>query len=161
MSYQKTLSIIKPDAVKNGHIGEIIAMLEKNGFNIHSQKMLQLTRPAAEGFYAEHHARPFFGGLVDFMTSGPCVVMVLGKDNAVVDYRALMGATNPENADDGTIRKLYAADVQHNAVHGSDSTESAAREVSYFFDTAGQMDIDAAIAANDTAAAEAAADAAH
>lgn len=136
MAIQQTLSIIKPDAVAAKNIGNIVAVLEKSGFKIKAQKMLSLTTKQAEGFYAEHRERPFFGGLVEFMTSGPVVVMVLEKENAVADYRKLMGATNPANAEEGTLRKMFASDIEKNAVHGSDSPESAQREVSYFFSSA-------------------------
>lgn len=130
---ERTLSIIKPDAVKNQHIGAIIARFEKEGLRICAAKKVQLTRGAAEGFYAEHRERKFFGELVDFMTSGPVVVMVLEGENAIVRNREIMGATNPAQAAEGTLRKLYAASVGENAVHGSDSPASAAREVAYFF----------------------------
>lgn len=130
---ERTLSIIKPDAVKGQHIGEIIARFEKEGLRIAAAKKVLLSRPVAEGFYAEHSARGFFGELVDFMTSGPVVVMVLEGENAIARNREIMGATNPANAAEGTLRKLYAASVGENAVHGSDSPASAAREVAYFF----------------------------
>lgn len=130
---ERTLSIIKPDAVKAQNIGNIISRLESEGLRIAAAKKIQLDRRAAEGFYAEHKGRGFFDELVSFMTSGPVVVMVLEGDDAVVRYRALMGATNPANAAEGTLRKLYAASVGENAVHGSDSPTSAAREVAYFF----------------------------
>ena len=133
MAIERTLSIIKPDAVEKNHIGEILAMLEGAGLKILGTRMLHLSRPQAEGFYAVHKERPFFGELVDFMTRGPVVVSVLEGDNAVANYRKLMGATNPEEADGGTISKLYATDVGENAVHGSDSAENAAIEIAYFF----------------------------
>ena len=129
----KTLAIIKPDAVGNGYAGEIISKIIKAGFKIKAMKMTRLTRSSAEGFYAIHKERPFFGELVDYMTSGPCIPMALEKDNAVEDYRKLIGATDPAKADEGTIRKLYAKDIQFNAVHGSDSDENAAIEISHFF----------------------------
>ena len=133
MALERTLSIIKPDAFEKGHAGAIIAHLEKAGFRIQGMRMLHQTRAQAEGFYAEHKGRGFFGELVDFMTSGPVVVMVLEGEDAIVRNRTIMGATNPANAAEGTLRKLYAASVGENAVHGSDSPTSAAREVAYFF----------------------------
>ena len=133
MANERTLSIIKPDAVKGHHIGAIIARFEKEGLHVAGLRKCQLSRAEAEGFYAEHSARGFFGELRDFMTSGPVVVMVLEGDDAIARNRAIMGATNPANAAEGTLRKLYAASVGENAVHGSDSPTSAAREVSYFF----------------------------
>lgn len=130
---ERTLSIIKPDAVKAQHIGAIISRLEKEGLRIAAAKKIQLDRRMAEGFYAEHKGRGFFDELVTFMSSGPVVVMVLEGEDAVVRYRTIMGATNPANAAEGTLRKLYAASVGENAVHGSDSPASAAREIAYFF----------------------------
>ena len=133
MAIERTLSIIKPDAVRNQKIGAIIARFEQEGLRIAAAKKVLLSRSVAEGFYAEHKGRGFFGELVDFMTSGPVVVMVLEGENAIARNREIMGATNPANAAEGTLRKLYAASVGENAVHGSDSPTSAAREVSYFF----------------------------
>jgi len=133
MAVERTLSIIKPDAVENHNIGDILALIEGKGLSIKAMRMLHLTRPMAEGFYAVHSERPFFGELVEFMTRGPVVVSVLEGENAIATYRELMGATNPENADDGTIRKLYAKDVGENAVHGSDGPDTAATEIRYFF----------------------------
>ncbi len=133
MALEKTLSIIKPDAVGNNHIGAINQRFEQAGLKIVAMKMIQLSREQAEGFYAEHRERPFFGALVDFMVSGPVVVQVLYGDNAVARNRELMGATNPEEAAAGTIRADFATAVSANAVHGSDSTASAQREVAYFF----------------------------
>jgi len=133
MAIERTLSIIKPDAVRNQNIGAIIARFESEGLRIAAAKKVQLGRREAEGFYAEHSARGFFGELVEFMTSGPVVIMVLEGENAIARNREIMGATNPANAAEGTLRKLYAASVGENAVHGSDSPASAAREVSYFF----------------------------
>ncbi|MBI5844699.1 MAG: nucleoside-diphosphate kinase [Deltaproteobacteria bacterium] len=130
---QRTLSIIKPDAMKNGNMGDIIALLQKNGFNIVAAKMLKMSKAQAEGFYAVHRERPFFGSLTDFMRQGPVMVMVLEADDAIARYRAVMGATNPAQAEDGTIRKLYATNVEQNAVHGSDAPETAAVEIAYFF----------------------------
>lgn len=133
MANERTLSIIKPDAVRAGNIGNIIARFERDGLKIAGARKCQLSRAEAEGFYAEHSARGFFGELVDFMTSGPVVVMVLEGDDAILQNRTIMGATNPANAAEGTLRKLYAASVGENAVHGSDSPASAAREIAYFF----------------------------
>ncbi|HEY8570122.1 nucleoside-diphosphate kinase [Microbulbifer sp.] len=133
MAQERTLSIIKPDAVAKNVIGEIESRFEKAGLSIVAMKMVQLSREKAEGFYAEHKERPFFKDLVDFMTSGPVVVQVLEGENAVKANRDLMGATNPKEAEAGTIRADFADSIDANAVHGSDSTTSAEREVSYFF----------------------------
>lgn len=133
MAQEQTLSIIKPDAVGKNVIGEILSRFEKAGLKIAAMKMLQLSREQAEGFYAEHRERPFFDGLVEFMTSGPVCVQVLSGDNAVAANRELMGATNPDDAEAGTIRADYAEHIGANAVHGSDSPESARREIDYFF----------------------------
>lgn len=129
----KTLAIIKPDAVANGYAGAIIDIILKAGFKINAMKMVHLTQSSAEGFYAVHKERPFFGELVDYMTSGPCIPIALEKENAVDDYRKIIGATDPAKADKGTIRKLYAKDIQSNAVHGSDSDENAKKEIAHFF----------------------------
>nr|3VGU_A Chain A, Nucleoside diphosphate kinase [Halomonas sp. \ len=133
MATERTLSIIKPDAVAKNVIGEIESRFEKAGLKIVAAKMLQLSQEQAEGFYAEHKERPFFGDLVGFMTSGPVVVQVLEGENAIAANRDLMGATNPKEAEAGTIRADYAQSIDANAVHGSDSPESAAREIAYFF----------------------------
>ncbi|MBX3271567.1 MAG: nucleoside-diphosphate kinase [Sandaracinaceae bacterium] len=133
MAVERTLSIIKPDAVEKQHIGAILALVERAGLSIKAMRMLHLTRPMAEGFYAVHKERPFFGELVEFMTRGPVVVSVLEGQDAIAKYRELMGATNPANAAEGTIRKLYAKDVGENAVHGSDGPDTAATEIRYFF----------------------------
>ena len=133
MSVETTLSIIKPDAVMAGHAGEILSMIEQSGFRILALRMLRLTREQAEGFYAVHRERPFFAGLTEFMSSAPCVVMVLEKEGAVKAWRDLMGATDPAKADDGTLRKEFGASVGENATHGSDSDENAAIEIAYFF----------------------------
>ena len=133
MSLQRTLSIIKPDAVKRHLIGAILARFEQQGFNIAAAKMVQLNREQAEGFYAEHQGKPFFEPLVEYMISAPVFVSVLEKENAVQDYRTLMGTTNPETAAEGTIRRDFALNQRENSVHGSDSPESAAREIVYFF----------------------------
>lgn len=133
MSLQRTLSIMKPDAVKRHLIGAILARFEQQGFNIAAAKMVQLNREQAEGFYAEHQGKPFFEPLVEYMISAPVFVSVLEKENAVQDYRTLMGTTNPETAAEGTIRRDFALNQRENSVHGSDSPESAAREIAYFF----------------------------
>ena len=133
MSLQRTLSIIKPDAVRRNLIGAILARLEQQGFTIVAAKMVHLNKEQAEGFYAEHQRKPFFEPLVAYMTSAPVLVSVLEKENAVQDYRTLMGATNPEAAAEGTIRRDFALSQRENSVHGSDSLESAAREIAYFF----------------------------
>lgn len=136
MAVERTLSIIKPDAVAKNVIGEIYSRFEKNGLSIAAAKMLHLNTEQAEGFYAEHKGRPFFPALIEFMTSGPVTVQVLEGENAVAKNRELMGATNPQEADAGTIRADFAESIDANAVHGSDSSESAAREIAYFFDAA-------------------------
>ncbi|WP_417548967.1 nucleoside-diphosphate kinase [Methylophaga sp.] len=133
MATERTLSIIKPDAVAKNVIGEIYSRFEKAGLSIVAARMVHLTQQQAEGFYAEHKARPFFGDLVSFMTSGPVMIQVLEGDNAVITHRDLMGATNPADAAPGTIRADFAQSIDENAVHGSDSAESAAREIAYFF----------------------------
>lgn len=130
---KRTLAIIKPDAVQKGYIGEIISMIIKAGFKIKAMKMINLTKSSAEGFYAVHKERPFFNDLVAYMTSGPCVPIALERDNAVEEYRKLIGATDPAKAAEGTVRKLFAVDIQLNAVHGSDSDENAEKEIAHFF----------------------------
>jgi nucleoside-diphosphate kinase len=132
---QTTFSIIKPDAVSTGKAGKILAVLEANGFRIAAIRMVKLSQSQAEGFYAVHRERPFFGSLVKFMTEGPVVVMALQREDAVKKLREVMGATNPANAGDGTIRKLYAESIERNAIHGSDAPETAAEELRYFFTT--------------------------
>ncbi|MFL0804574.1 MAG: nucleoside-diphosphate kinase [Agarilytica sp.] len=134
MAVERTLSIVKPDAVADNVIGKIYSRFEKAGLKIAAAKLMQLDDDKAGGFYAEHKERPFFGELVEFMTSGPVMVQVLEGENAVALNRDLMGATNPADAAEGTIRKDFAESVGRNAVHGSDSAESAAREIAYFFD---------------------------
>ena len=129
----KTLAIIKPDAVQKDHTGDIIAMILKAGFKIKAMKMTQLTKSSAEGFYAIHKERPFFKDLVTYMTSGPCIPIALERENAVEEYRKLIGATDPKKAAEGTVRKLFAVDIQFNAVHGSDSDENAEKEIAHFF----------------------------
>jgi len=135
MGVERTLSIVKPDAVAKNVVGEIYSRFEKAGLRIVGAKMLRLSRDQAEGFYAEHKGRPFFPALVDFMTSGPVTVQVLEGEGAVSKNRELMGATNPKEAEAGTIRADFAESIDANAVHGSDSTESAAREITFFFAT--------------------------
>ncbi len=130
---ERTFGIIKPDAVQKGFTGEILSLIEKNGFGIVGLKKIRLTKSKAEGFYFVHRERPFFNSLTDFMSEGPIVVMVLEKENAIADWRKLMGATNPAEAEAGTIRKTFAENIERNAVHGSDSPESAAIEIPYFF----------------------------
>lgn len=134
MAVERTLSIIKPDAVAKNVIGEIYSRFEKAGLNIVAAKMLHLSQQQAEGFYAEHKERPFFGDLVEFMTSGPVMVQVLEGEGAIARHRDLMGATNPAEAAPGTIRADFAKSIDANAVHGSDAPASAEREVSYFFE---------------------------
>lgn len=130
---QRTFSIIKPDAVKRNLIGEVTARLEKNGLSIIASKMLKLTAEQAAGFYAEHEGKPFYETLMTNMTAGPIVVQVLEGEDAIAKNREVMGTTDPEKADAGTIRKDFAVSMQQNSVHGSDSPESAAREIAYFF----------------------------
>lgn len=130
---QRTFSIVKPDAVKNGHTGAILAEIEKAGFKIVAIKKMSLSVEQAKGFYHVHAERPFFGGLTEFMASGPIFPMVLEKENAIADLRKLMGATNPANAEEGTIRKQFAESIEANAIHGSDAEDTAAFEIGYFF----------------------------
>jgi nucleoside-diphosphate kinase len=130
---QRTFSIVKPDAVEKDATGEIIAAIQKKGFRILGMKMLHITKHQAEGFYAVHAGKPFFESLTNFMSSGPIVVLALEKDNAIADLRELMGATDPAKAAAGTIRKLYATNIERNAIHGSDADDTARFELSYFF----------------------------
>jgi nucleoside-diphosphate kinase len=130
---QRTFSIIKPDAVRKGHTAAILAEIEKAGFKIIAIKKLSISKTQAEGFYHVHSARPFFASLTDFMSSGPIFPMVLEKDNAIADLRKLMGATNPANAEEGTIRKKFAGSIEENAIHGSDAEDTAQFEIGYFF----------------------------
>jgi nucleoside-diphosphate kinase len=130
---EKTLAIIKPDAVERNLIGKILERIESNGFRIAAMKRMQLTLPVAEGFYSVHKERPFFKDLTTYMCTGPVVLLVLTRNNAIPEWRKLMGATNPKDADAGTIRKDFAIDIEKNSVHGSDSIENAAIEISYFF----------------------------
>ena len=133
MNVERTLSIIKPDAVEAQKAGAIISRLEEEGFKVVAMKRIHLTRAQAEGFYAEHRGRGFFDELCTFMSRGPIVVMALERENAVVKYREVIGATDPAKAAEGTIRKLFGANVGENAVHGSDKPETAVREIGYFF----------------------------
>ena len=130
---ETTFSIVKPDATKRNLIGKIVSRFEEEGLCVRAMKMKQLSAQEAEGFYAEHRERPFFKDLVNFMTSGPVVLMALQGEGAVLRNREIMGATNPADAAEGTLRKLYAESIEANSVHGSDSAESAARELAYFF----------------------------
>ncbi|UJH67900.1 nucleoside-diphosphate kinase [Allomuricauda sp. SCSIO 65647] len=133
MSGNRTFTMIKPDAVENGYIGAILEKITAAGFKIVAMKYTQLSKRDAREFYAIHRERPFFGELVDFMTRGPIIAAILEKDNAVDDFRALIGATNPQQAAEGTIRKLYATDIAENAIHGADSDENAAIEGAFHF----------------------------
>ena len=137
----KTLAIIKPDAVSDNKIGEIITMISKAGFKIKAMKMVKLTKGSAEGFYEIHKGKAFFNELIKYMTSGPCVPITLEKENAVEEYRKLIGATDPAKAEEGTVRKLYARNIQFNAVHGSDSDENALKEIAHFFSRKELLDI--------------------
>lgn len=130
---ERTLSIVKPDGTEKNVIGEVVGRFEKNGINVIALKMVKLTKEDAEGFYAVHRERPFFGSLTDFMSRGPIVVMALEGENAIAKVREIMGATNPEEAAEGTIRKDFATNIEENTVHGSDSPESAEYEINYFF----------------------------
>jgi len=133
MAIERTFSIIKPDAVEKNVIGEIVSRFEKNGLRVIASKMVHLTKEQAGGFYAVHKERPFYNDLVTYMTSGPVVVQVLEGENAVLKNREIMGATNPADADPGTIRKDFATSIEENAVHGSDAPETAAQEIEFFF----------------------------
>ena len=131
--HNKTFEIIKPDAVENGYMGKIIDMIIKNNFNILNARLLKMTESQAQDFYSVHKERPFFNDLVSFMCSGPCMVIELQKDNAVSSWRDLIGATDPDEAEEGTIRKLFADSKERNSVHGSDSDENALIEINFFF----------------------------
>ncbi len=133
MALQRTFAIIKPDAVEAGHVDDIIEMIERHGFDIIAGEEVELDKAQAQKFYAVHKDRPFFGELVSYMTSGPVVLLVLEKENAVEEWRKLMGATDPKKADAGTVRALYGTDISKNATHGSDSAENAAIEIEQFF----------------------------
>ena len=130
---QRTLTIVKPDAVRKKAIGDIIEQFEKNGFNILCMKMLEISKHQAQQFYAVHASRPFFDSLTTFMSSGPIVALALEKENAIADLRKLMGATNPAQAEEGTIRKKWATSIEYNAIHGSDADDTARYELSFFF----------------------------
>ena len=136
MSIEQTFGIIKPDAVAGGHAGKILSMVEKAGFRIRGMKMVRLSKQQAEAFYEVHRERPFYGGLVTFMTEGPVVVLVLEREDAIAKWRELMGATNPEKAAEGTVRKSFAQNIERNSVHGSDAPETAAVEIPFFFSMA-------------------------
>ncbi len=133
MSVERTFSIIKPDAVAAGRAGEILAMIQQAGFRVIGLRMQRLTEAQAKGFYAVHRERPFFSGLVKFMTEGPIIVMALEREDAIKKLREVMGATNPANAAEGTIRKRFASNIERNCIHGSDAPETAEFELSYFF----------------------------
>ena len=133
MALERTFSIVKPDATRRNLTGAVVAKLEEGGLRVVASKRIQMTQAQAEGFYAVHKERPFYGELVAFMTSGPVVVQVLEGENAIARNREIMGATNPEEAAEGTIRKLYAENIEANSVHGSDALETAAEEIKYFF----------------------------
>jgi len=133
MNGNTTFSIIKPDAIRTGKAGPILSMINEGGFVISAIKMVQMTTQQAEAFYAVHTGKPFFEGLVEFMTSGPVIVMILNHENAVEEFRKLIGATDPSKADPGTVRRTFAVSVKMNAVHGSDSDENAVREANFFF----------------------------
>jgi nucleoside-diphosphate kinase len=139
MTLERTFAIVKPDAVKDGHIGEIIAAIEQSGLKIVGLKLTQLTRAICQGFYHEHVGKGFYPELETFMTEGPVAIMVLEGENAILRWRDLMGATNPANAAEGTLRKRFGASIGRNATHGSDKPESAKFEVSYFFNAFEQM----------------------
>ncbi len=136
MALERTFGIIKPDAVKKGHVGAILALIEQHGFRLIALKTRRISKQEAEAFYAVHKERPFFGGLVGFMTEGPVVVMVLERESAIAKWRDLMGATNPANAAEGTVRKKFAENIERNSVHGSDAAETAALEIPFFFSAA-------------------------
>jgi nucleoside-diphosphate kinase len=136
MALERTLGIIKPDAVAKGHTGEILTIIEQSGFRIIGMKMRRISKQEAEAFYAVHAARPFFSGLVTFMTEGPVVVLAMERENAIAKWREVMGATNPANAAEGTIRKRFAENIERNSVHGSDASETATVEIPFFFSTA-------------------------
>lgn len=133
MAYERTLAILKPDCVRKNLIGTVLSRIQEAGFNVCALKMVNMTKAEAEGFYAVHEGKPFFDELTDFMSSEPCVPVVLEKEDAIADFRELIGATNPEEADEGTIRSDYADSIGENIVHGSDSVENGLKEASYFF----------------------------
>jgi nucleoside-diphosphate kinase len=136
MALERTLGIIKPDAVAKGHTGDILSMIQQSGFRVVGMKMRRISQHEAESFYAVHKQRPFFPGLVTFMTEGPVVVLALEREDAIQKWRDLMGATNPANAAEGTVRKRFAENIERNSVHGSDAPETAAQEIPFFFSAA-------------------------
>lgn len=136
MALERTLAIIKPDAVSNGHVDEILAVIQQNGFRVLGKKTRSISKQDAEAFYAVHKDRPFYPSLVKFMTEGPVVVLALERENAIARWREVMGATNPVNAAEGTIRKRFAESIERNAVHGSDAPETATQEIPFFFSSA-------------------------
>jgi nucleoside-diphosphate kinase len=136
MSLERTFSMIKPDAMAEGHAGEILAMIQQAGFKILGLRMTRLTEPQAQAFYEVHRERPFYSGLVKFMTEGPVMVMALEREDAIKKLREVMGATNPANAAEGTIRKRFAANIERNCIHGSDAPETAEAELRFFFNSA-------------------------
>lgn len=133
MAVERTLAILKPDCVRKELVGEVLRRIQDAGFQLRALKMIQMSKSEAEGFYAVHEDKPFFDELTDFMSGGPCVPVVLEKDNAIADFRALIGATDPDEADEGTIRSDFAGSIQENIVHGSDSPENGRKETAYFF----------------------------
>ncbi len=136
MPQERTFGMIKPDAVAKGHAGEILSMIQQSGLRIAGMKMRRISKPEAEAFYAVHKERPFFSGLVTFMTEGPVVMLVLEAEGAIGKWRDLMGATNPANAAEGTVRKRFAESIERNSAHGSDAPETAAQEIPFFFTSA-------------------------
>lgn len=130
---ERTFAIIKPDAVEKRHVGAILARIEEEGFTVVAMQLMRLTKAEAEGFYAVHEERPFFNDLTDYMSSGPCVALVLEREGAIAHWRGVMGKTNPAEADEGTLRRLYGESIERNATHGSDAPETAAFETGYFF----------------------------
>src|SRR6185312_9589055 len=136
MSVERTFGMIKPDAVANGHIGDILNVIRDNGFRIVGLKLRKIATPEAQAFYEVHKERPFYGSLVKFMSQGPAVLLVLEREDAIAKWREVMGATNPANAAEGTIRKKFAESIERNAVHGSDAPETAAQEIPFCFSTA-------------------------
>lgn len=133
MAVERTLAILKPDSVRKELVGEILRRIQDAGFQLRALKMIRMTKAEAEGFYAVHEDKPFFDDLTDFMSSGPCIPVVLEKEDAIDDFRALIGATDPDEATDGTIRNDFADSIEQNAVHGSDSPENGRKETAYFF----------------------------
>jgi nucleoside-diphosphate kinase len=136
MALERTFAMIKPDGVETGHVGDILNIIGDSGFRVAGMKRIRLSRLEAEAFYAVHKERPFFPGLINFMTEGPVVVLVLEREDAIARWREVMGATNPANAAEGTIRKRFAENIERNCVHGSDAPETAAQEIPFFFSTA-------------------------